>query len=328
MESFVSSTHLINCAGITNAPRTNLFKSQKLRYQQPSTMTTTTAQTMKAIAIQRHGSEDVLEYMDLPKPVLTDPLDILVRVKAVALNPADYRVREGVLSADSNVTFPPVILGWDASGIVEEVGSAVTDIKVGDEVYYSGHAYGRQGCNAQYQLMDSRIVGKKPKSLTFEQAAAVPLVALTVWELLDDRMGITKEGESQGKSVLIIGGAGGLGSIGIQLCKSILGMVVIATSSREESKKWCRDMGADHVLDYKLDITEQLKEIGHPEVDYILMLASPDEYFEDSSKWIKPFSKIGLAVDSQKKLDLKGGSIVNSHLQKCTAFYWEYMFAR
>jgi len=141
---------------------------------------------MKAIAIEKYGDVDVLQEVKLPIPKLTDPFDMLIQVHAVATNPADPKVRCGLGDTNAPLPFKPWILGWDASGVVVEVGSNATNFKVGDEVYYSGHMY-RQGCNAQYQLMDSRLVSRKPRSLSFEQAAAIPLTGLTMWELLHDR---------------------------------------------------------------------------------------------------------------------------------------------
>jgi len=140
-------------------------------------------------------------------------------------------------------------------------------------------------------------------------------------------MGMTEE-NARGKTVLMLAGAGGLGSIGTQLCKNILSMTVIATASRPESIEWCKHMGADFVINHRENIAEQLKQIGHPTVDAILMLCTPDQYFAESCAWIKPFGKIGLAVDNKQPVDIKGTQLVDGHLHKCITFYWEFMFAR
>ncbi|MFN3382904.1 MAG: zinc-binding alcohol dehydrogenase family protein, partial [Runella zeae] len=165
--------------------------------------------------------------------------DLLVKVQAVSVNPVDYKIRQN--SAKDMVLDTPKIIGWDAVGIVEEVGDAVTLFKKGDEVYYAGDIT-RPGSNADYQLIDERIVGRKPKNLSVAEAAVIPLTGLTAWEILFDRMRISTE-KDKGKTLLIIGGAGGMGSIAIQLAKKVAGLTVIATASRPETIEWCKKMG-------------------------------------------------------------------------------------
>ncbi|WP_144874276.1 zinc-binding alcohol dehydrogenase family protein, partial [Hyella patelloides] len=193
---------------------------------------------MKAIAIYQNLPTDnpyCFEEVDLAKPQPTDR-DLLVRIKAVAVNPVDYKVRSSIKEQPTT----PKILGWDGSGIVEQVGADTSLFKVGDEVYYAG-SITRPGTNSEYQLVDERIVGKKPRNLSFVEAAALPLTTITAWEALFERLAITAHQKS---TILIINGAGGVGSIAIQLAKQVAGLQVIATASRKETIAWCQKMGA------------------------------------------------------------------------------------
>ena len=203
---------------------------------------------MKAVALTRYlpidNPDSLLDIeLEIPKPLSRD---VLVKVHAIAVNPVDTKVRK----PKDKVETTPKVLGWDAAGEVIAVGDAVTLFKVGDFVYYAGDIT-RSGCNAEYQVVDERIVGHKPNSLNFEAAAALPLTAVTAWEALFDRLGIAQDlASNKVKSILIIGGAGGVGSIAIQLAKKVAGLKVIATASRPETIAWVKNLGADEVINH------------------------------------------------------------------------------
>ncbi len=242
--------------------------------------------------------------------------DILVEIKAVSVNPLDTKVRGRLVDK----TPAPSVLGWDASGIVTAVGERVTFFKVGEEVYYSGSVM-RSGTNATHHLVDERLVGIKPKKLSFEEAAALPLTALTAWESIFDRLKVNPEND-KGKSIFIIGGAGGVGSIAIQLAKNIANLNVVTTASREESKQWCLSLGADHVLDHSKDLLEQYKQAQLTQPHYILCLSSPDQYFDQMSEIILPQGSICCIVDFEKAVNL---NILKS---KSINLVWEFMMTR
>jgi len=278
---------------------------------------------MKAIGFYQYlpvDNPDCLIEVDLPDPAPSDR-DLLVRVKAVSVNPVDTKVRmrqEGVLS-------DPRIPGWDAAGVVEAVGSGVALFKEGDEVYYAGDIT-RPGCDSQFHLVDERIVGPKPASLSFEQAAAMPLTTITAWEALFDRLDV--EGsplpDDNRQTVLIIGGAGGVGSIAIQLAKQKAGLDVIATASREDSAAWCRKLGADEIINHHEPFAEQFKRIGASGVDYILCFNSTELHIQNMADVIRPQGKICTIVET------KGSQPVNINLfqAKSVGFMWELMFTR
>ena len=210
---------------------------------------------MKAVALTRYLPIDhpqALLDVEIEKPAPRGH-DVLVRVEAVSVNPVDAKVR----APKAQIEATPKVLGYDAAGVVEAVGDAVTLFKPGDEVFYAGDI-GKPGTNAQFHLVDERIIGAKPRSLDYAHAASIPLTALTAWELLFDRFGFDPDGASRGRSVLLVAGAGGLGSIAIQLAKRAR-LKVIATASRAESIEWCRRMGADHVIDHRQPLRPQLE---------------------------------------------------------------------
>lgn len=274
---------------------------------------------MKAVGLYRYlpiDHPEALLDVELPKPA-PGPQDLLVKIEAIAVNPVDYKVRA---PKDQREEMPKV-LGWDAAGVVEAVGSDVTLFQPGDKVYYAGDIT-RQGSNAEYQLVDQRIVGPMPKSLDFSQAAALPLTAITAWETFFERLGIDPNGAHAGRTLLIIGGAGGVGSIGIQLAKRLAGLTVIATASRPESIKWCRELGADHVIDHQGDIPAQLKEIGLPHVDYIACFNDTDRHFVAMVEAIRPQGRIVSIVENL------GPVPVNLLKGKSASFGWEMMFTR
>lgn len=242
--------------------------------------------------------------------------DVLVEIKAVSVNPLDAKVRGRLVDK----TPSPSVLGWDASGVVKAVGERVTFFEVGDEVYYSGSIM-RSGSNATHQLVDERLVGIKPKTLSFEEAAALPLTAITAWESIFDRLKINPESD-QGKSIFIIGGAGGVGSVAIQLAKNIANLKVVTTASREDSKQWCLDLGADVVLDHSKDLLEQYKEAQLTQPHYILCLSSPDQYFEQMSEIVLAQGSICCIVDFERAVNL---NILKS---KSISLVWEFMMTR
>ena len=212
---------------------------------------------MKAIALTRYLPIDdpqSLQDVELPKPVASG-FDLLVRIEAVSVNPVDTKVR----SPKQQVEAQPKVLGYDAAGVVEAVGGQVTLFQPGDEVYYAGDIT-RPGSNAQFQLVDERLAGRKPTTLDFAEAAALPLTAITAWELLFDRMPFSIDAEGNQRSLLIIGGAGGVGSIATQLARHA-GFTVIATASRAETIAWCKSMGAHHVIDHRQPLAPQLQAL-------------------------------------------------------------------
>ncbi|MBF0384024.1 MAG: zinc-binding alcohol dehydrogenase family protein [Magnetococcales bacterium] len=232
---------------------------------------------MKAIGYKKAGPITDLEALvefesDMPE---LGSRDLLVAVKGVSVNPVDVKVRNNKNPEDGYK-----IIGYDAAGVVEKVGSGVEKFKVGDEVFYAGDIT-RPGTNSQYHAVDERIVGKKPQSMGFAQAAGFPLTSITAWELLFDSMGV-KEGEGEGESLLVIGGAGGVGSILIQLAKKLTALTVIATASRKETVDWCNKMGADHVINHHESLVEQVKTLGL-EPHYVASLTGTDGHFNSIS---------------------------------------------
>lgn len=269
---------------------------------------------MKAIAVDAAKNFITLDCAD-PVP---GPRDLLVRVEAVSVNPIDCKMR-AALQPDA----APRILGWDASGVVEAVGGEVRLFKPGDAVMYAG-SLNRPGSNAELQLVDERLVGHKPRSLDFVQAAALPLTALTAWEALFEHLDIPpiQTAAHQRSRLLVIGAAGGVGSIAIQLAKHLAGIQVIATASRPQSRDWCLSLGADDCLDHRGDLVRQLSERGLDGVDYVLNCNSTDAYLPAMAQLIRPFGKICCLASHEKPLDL------NPLKNKSAAFAWEFMFTR
>ncbi len=272
---------------------------------------------MKAIGYQRPlPIADPLALVDVslpdPKPV---GRDILVAVKAIAVNPVDAKQRAKVA--------PPAgefkVLGWDACGTVVEVGGDVTLFKVGDEVWYAG-SIARQGANAELHLVDERIVALKPKSLDFAQAAALPLTSITAWELLFDRLGAGKSGPDQ--SLLIVGAAGGVGSILVQLARGLTQMTVIGTASRPETEEWVRTLGAHHVIDHSKPLSAELRRIGIPQVTHVASLTQTDKHYAELIESLAPQGKLGLIDDPSTPLD------VMQLKRKSLSLHWELMFTR
>jgi len=261
---------------------------------------------MKAVA---HSGTDIasLNDIELPKPAPAGR-DLLVKVEAISVNPVDTKQRK----AGSPT---PRVLGWDAAGTVAAAGPQVTLFKPGDAVYYAGDVT-RPGCDSEYHLVDERIVGRKPKSLDFAQAAAIPLTAITAWEAFFDRMKVQK-----GRSLLIIGGAGGVGSIGIQIAK-IAELKVLATASRPETIAWCKELGADHVIDHRKPMRPQIEALGMKHVDYIANFNEVDEHWATIGDLIAPQGAIVLIVSNKAPLN------VDAVRAKSAAICFELMFTR
>ena len=272
---------------------------------------------MKAIGFNQprsiddiHALEDI--QLDLPSP---GPRDLLVAVQAVSVNPIDTKLRQRPLEQPGYR-----VLGFDAAGIVEAVGSEVTGFQKGDRVWYAG-AVQRQGSNAEYQCVDERLVARKPGSLGMQEAAALPLTALTAWEALEDQLGF-HPGACDGKTLLVIGGAGGVGSIAIQLAARHFGLRVIATAGRETSANWCEAMGANAVVDYRKPLLPQLDAQGAPQVDGIFITQNLDDYWQAACQAVAPLGGICAIVDARAPLDL------NPLKPKSARFSWEFMFTR
>jgi len=274
---------------------------------------------MKAVALTRYLPIDdpqSLIDVDVPKPQI-GAQDLLVRVEAISVNPVDTKLR----APKPQVETQPRVLGFDAAGVVEAVGADVTDFKPGDEVYYAGDVT-RPGSNAQYQAVDARLVALRPRRLDAVGAAALPLTAITAWELLFERMPYHPEQGGDGKSMLIIGGAGGVGSIAIQLARRA-GFTVIATASRPETMAWCRAMGAQHVIDHHQSLTSQLQALGFAQIDAAVNLADTSRYWEELGELLAPQGHVGLIVEPSAPLN-----IGDPYKTKCIGIHWEMMFAR
>jgi len=262
---------------------------------------------MKAVA---HTGRDIASLVDieLPKPA-PGPRDLLVKVEAVSVNPVDTKQRKTDVAA-------PRVLGWDAAGTVAAVGAQVTLFKPGDAVYYAGDVT-RPGCDSELHLVDERIVGRKPKSLDFAHAAAVPLTAITAWESYFDRMKV-----ASGKSLLIINGAGGVGSIGIQIAR-LAGLKVIATASRQETIAWVKELGAEQVVDHSKPLRPQLEALGLKHVDYIANFSGElDAHWPAMADLVAPQGAVLAIVSNSNPLAM---DLVRS---KSATVCWELMFTR
>jgi zinc-binding alcohol dehydrogenase family protein len=252
---------------------------------------------------------------NLPEPT-PGPHDLLVRIEAVAVNPIDTKLRAAV-----GPGMAPKQLGWDGAGVVAAVGEQVSRFQAGDPVMFAGDA-GRAGCNAEAVLVDERLVGRKPARLSWAEAAAVPLTGLTAWESLFERLDLDPTGgHGRGPSLLIIGGAGGVGSIAIQLARRA-GAVVIASASRPESAAWVRQLGADHVVDHHRPLAPQLAALGFEAVDHIANFSDTDAYWKVMAALIRPLGSIVAIVGNRQPLDL------NLLKAKSVTFAWEFMFSR
>lgn len=272
---------------------------------------------MKAVAYFQAlpiANPEALQDMELPA---TTPgaRDLLVRVKAISVNPVDTKVRANTAPAVGQSK----VLGWDAVGVVEAVGATVTQFKAGDRVYYAG-SITRPGANSELHLVDERIAAKAPVTLTDAQAAALPLTTITAYELLFDRLKVP-QGGGAGQTLLVIGGAGGVGSILIQLARQLTQLTVIATASRPETRQWCLDLGAHAVIDHSKPLAAELKAANYGQVDWVASLTQTPQHYAQIIESLKPQGALAV-IDDMNGLDLmqlKGKSI---------ALHWEMMFTR
>lgn len=272
---------------------------------------------MKAVGYKVPGpiAEDAsLDDIDLPRPV-AEGGDILVEVKAVSVNPVDYKIRSSTPPADGDWK----VLGWDAAGIVQEVGPDVTQFAVGDEVYYAGSLI-RPGTNAEFHLVDARIVGRKPASLDWAEAAALPLTTLTAWEAMFDRLDVTKPVPGAA-AILIIGGAGGVGSIAIQIARQRTDLIVISTASRPETQEWVKGLGAHHVIDHSRPLAPQIAELNIGAPAFVFSTTHTEQHASDIAELIAPQGRFGF-IDDPKALD------VMLFKRKAVSIHHELMFTR
>ncbi|KOF12448.1 Zn-dependent oxidoreductase [Ensifer adhaerens] len=273
---------------------------------------------MRAVAYQVPQpieAETSLVDIDLPRP---EPKgrDILVDVKAISVNPVDTKIRRGAKPEAGQWK----VLGWDAAGVVSAVGPDASFFKPGDEVFYAG-AINRSGTNAEFHLVDERIVGRKPKSLDFAAAAALPLTSITAWEMLFDRLEVTRPVAGAANAILIIGGAGGVGSIAIQIARALTDLTVIATASRPETVEWVKSLGAHHVVDHRQPLAAQIESLGIGQPGFVFSTTNTDDHLDQIVELIAPQGRFGL-IDDPKQLDalpLKRKSI---------SLHWELMFTR
>jgi len=272
---------------------------------------------MKAIAYQQagaidnaHALQDVV--LDKPKP---EGQDLLVKVEAVSVNPVDTKLRQ---SREPKGNWG--VLGYDASGVVEAVGSDVKAFKVGDAVFYAG-AIDRPGTNSEYHLVDARIVGRKPDNLSAPEAAALPLTAITAWEMLFDRLKVNQPTPDGSDLILVIGGAGGVGSITIQLLRALTNMTIIATASRAETQAWVKSCGAHHVIDHRQPLAEQVESLGLGAPGFVFSTTQTDKHYDEIVKLIAPQGRFGL-------IDDPGNLSIASLKTKAISLHWEFMFTR
>jgi zinc-binding alcohol dehydrogenase family protein len=274
---------------------------------------------MKAVGIPanslRHDVESLVD-LELPAPV-PEARDLLVKVEAISVNPLDTKMRRAAPLSGAR----PRILGWDAAGTVVDAGSEVTLFKTGDKVFYAG-SITRPGSNAEFQVVDERIVGRMPATLGFAEAAALPVASLAAWEAMFDRMRVPANSGGAAKTILIIGGAGGVGSMAIQLAKAVAELKVVATASRAQSREWCVGLGADLVVDHGSDMVPQLAAAGIKTVDYILCLSDTDTYFPPMAKLVAPQGHICALVENASPLPMQ------ELRSKSASFSWEGIFTR
>jgi zinc-binding alcohol dehydrogenase family protein len=273
---------------------------------------------MKAVAYyQSLPSSDprALQDIELTAPT-PGPRDLLVDVRAISVNPVDTKIRRNVASSDDQAK----VLGWDVAGVVRATGTQVSLFQAGDQVYYAG-ALQRPGGNSELHVVDERIVGHKPKSLSFAQAAALPLTAITAWELLFERLKITEGSASSGQSLLIIGAAGGVGSILTQLARQLTGLTLIGTASRPETAAWVKQLGAHHVIDHSQPLLAQLQQLGIEQVNHVASLTHTDQHYEQLIEALAPQGQLAL-IDDPAQLD------VVKLKRKSLSLHWEFMYTR
>ncbi|AZE02910.1 zinc-binding alcohol dehydrogenase family protein [Pseudomonas chlororaphis] len=256
-----------------------------------------------------------LQDIELPEPV-AGPRDLLVEVKAISVNPVDTKVRQNVQPEGGAAK----VLGWDVAGVVKAVGSDVSLFKAGDKVFYAG-SIARAGGNSELHVVDERIVGHMPKSLGFAEAAALPLTAITAWELLFERLQIAEGQADRQQSLLIVGAAGGVGSILTQLASQLTALKVIGTASRAETQDWVRELGADLVIDHSQPLSQELKKAGQASVTHVASLTQSDAHLDELVEALAPQGRLAL-IDDPKTLD------VTKLKRKSLSLHWEFMYTR
>ena len=273
---------------------------------------------MRAIGYREPGGidrDDALLDIDLPMPDATGR-DLLVAVKAVSVNPVDTKIRKGARPDGDD----PKVLGWDAAGIVQAAGPEASLFRPGDAVFYAG-AIGRPGSNAEFQLVDERIVGAKPRTLDWGPAAALPLTTVTAWEMLFDRLDVGRPVPGAAPAIVIIGGAGGVGSIAIQLARALTGLTVIATASRPETISWVREMGAHHVVDHGQPLAAQVAGLGLGAPAFVFSTTQTDRHLLEIAEMIAPQGRFGV-IDDPPTLD------ITPFKRKSASVHWELMYTR
>ncbi|USD35808.1 zinc-binding alcohol dehydrogenase family protein [Ferrimonas sp. SCSIO 43195] len=276
---------------------------------------------MKAIGYrQPHplSSSTQLQSIELPMPGASGD-DLLVRVHAISVNPVDTKVRQRAGGVDG-LNDGYKILGWDAAGEVVAIGDKVTDFKVGDQVWYAGDLT-RPGSNAEYQLVHQELVGRKPANLSFAQAAALPLTTITAWEILFDRLKLDPNADLSQRTLLVIGAAGGVGSILLQLANHLTDIRIVATASRPQTQDWVKRLGADAVIDHRQPLSEALAEAGIDGVTDVVSLTHSEHHWPEIAKLIAPQGQLAL-IDDAPSLDIM------PFKQKSISLHWEFMFTR
>lgn len=271
---------------------------------------------MRAVGYQRslpYTDKLALQDIDIPQPTCGD-YDVLVRVRGIGLNPVDTKIRQRKEATAGEY----VVLGWDAAGTIVECGLQVTNFEVGDEVWYAG-AVNRDGCNAEYQSVDSRLISLRPKTLSAADSAAMPLTFLTAWELLFDRLEVDQAAPNV---LLVTGAAGGVGSALIQLAKALTKTTVIATASRDETKQWVKQLGADVIINHHQELAPQLREHGITDVTHVASLTHTEQHFEQLVELLEPQGRLALIDDPKDPLP------IGLMKQKSLSLHWEFMFTR
>ncbi|MBL9050198.1 MAG: zinc-binding alcohol dehydrogenase family protein [Tabrizicola sp.] len=274
---------------------------------------------MKAIGYQTPGAidrADALQDITLPRP-MPQGRDLLVAVRAVSVNPVDTKVRRSATPEPGQWK----VLGWDAVGEVVEVGPDVTRFRPGDQVYYAG-SITRPGANAEFHLVDERIVGHKPASLSDAEAAALPLTAITAWEALFDRLDIRRPVPGAANAILVIGGAGGVGSITIQLLRALTDLTIIATASRPETETWVRELGAHHVINHRKPLAEQVAALGIGAPAFVFSTTETDQHLTEIAALIAVQGRFALIDDPKGPVD------ISIFKRKSVSIHWEMMFTR
>ena len=271
---------------------------------------------MRAIGYRSAGEADELEDVELPDPT-PEGRDLLVEVRAISVNPVDTKVRRRQGPEEGEEV---KVLGWDVAGVVRTVGPDASAFSVGDEVWYAG-TIARPGANSELHLVDERIVSRKPATIGFAQSAALPLTAITAWELLFDRLGVQRN-VGQGQTLLVVGAAGGVGSILVQLASRLTNLRVVGTASRPESQQWVKQLGANEVIDHGQPLVPQLARIGIEQVELIAALTHTDQHYEELVEALAPQGRIGVIDDPE------GGLDATPLKQKSGSLHWEFMFTR